>query len=82
MGASEETKSELALLGGARAVTSDPGDMFAWPIVTAEHERAVLEVLRNGRMSGLDVTRQFEKRYAEMLGRILVAIHRKRVLEY
>jgi len=69
MGATEETKSELALFGGVRAVTSDPGDTFAWPIVTEEHERAVLEVLRSGRMSGLDVTRQFEKRYAEMLGR-------------
>ncbi|MBN1512151.1 MAG: DegT/DnrJ/EryC1/StrS family aminotransferase [Phycisphaerae bacterium] len=69
MGASEGTKSKLALLGGAKAVTCDPGDMFTWPIVSEQHERAVLEVLRSGRMSGLDVTRQFEKRYAEMLGR-------------
>jgi dTDP-4-amino-4,6-dideoxygalactose transaminase len=61
--------NELALLGGRKAVTSDPGDMFTWPIVTERHEQAVLEVLRSGRMSGLDVTAEFEKRYAQMLGR-------------
>ena len=61
--------SELALLGGPKAVISDPGDMFTWPIVTERHEQAVLHVLRGGRMSGLDVTAEFEKRYAEMLGR-------------
>lgn len=57
---------ELALLGGEKAVTSDPGDMFTWPIITEEHEEAVL---RAGKMSGTDVTRQFEKEYAAVLGR-------------
>ena len=61
--------NQPALLGGARAVTSDPEDMFTWPIVTERHEQAVLDVLRGGQMSGLDVTKDFEKRYAEMLGR-------------
>jgi len=59
----------LALLGGEKTVTSDPGDMFTWPIVTERHEQAVLDVLRRGQMSGLNVTRDFERKYAQMLGR-------------
>ncbi len=60
--------SKLALLGGPQAVKSDPGDLFDWPIVTPEVEAAVLEVLRAGKMSGLDVTRQFEREFAEWHG--------------
>lgn len=62
------TASELAIHGGAKAVTADPGDIFTWPIVTAEDEQAVLDVLRRGAMSGLDVTLKFEKGVAEWLG--------------
>ena len=61
--------NELALLGGGKAVTCDPGDMFTWPIVTERHEQAVLKVLRAGQMSGLDVTRKFEAKYGRMVGR-------------
>jgi hypothetical protein len=42
-------KSRLAIFGGARAVQSDPGDIFTWPIITQEDEEAVLEVLRRRR---------------------------------
>jgi len=63
------TKSALALLGGDRAVKSDQGDLFRWPIITKEHEDAVLDVLRTGRMSGKDVTKRFEEQYARTLGR-------------
>ncbi len=59
---------KLALHGGPKAVTRDPGDSFRWPIVTEEDERAVLEVLRAGAMSGTDVTRQFEAEFARWLG--------------
>jgi dTDP-4-amino-4,6-dideoxygalactose transaminase len=38
--------------------------MFTWPIVTEEDEAAVLEVLRRGGMSGMDVTKQFEAEFA------------------
>ena len=54
--------SELALFGGPKAVTyvgtgkRDGSDLFAWPIVTKEDEDAVLEVIRNGAMSGTDIT--------------------------
>jgi len=57
--------SKLAINGGPKAVQSDPGDIFKWPIITKEAEDAALEVLRAGKMSGTDVTMKFEKEYAE-----------------
>ena len=58
----------LAILGGPKAVTMPAGDVFKWPIITKEDEKAVLDVLRAGGMSGTDVTRQFEKEYAKWHG--------------
>jgi perosamine synthetase len=60
---------QLALLGGEKSVKSDASDIFAWPIVTDRHEQAVLDVLHARKMSGIEITRQFEKKYSEMLGR-------------
>jgi len=60
--------SELALFGGPKAITRDPGDLFKWPIITKEDEDAVLDVLRSGSMSGTDVTREFEKEFAAWQG--------------
>lgn len=60
--------SELALLGGRKAITLDPADMFRWPIVTKEDEDAVLDVLRRGAMSYTDVTVEFEKEFATWQG--------------
>lgn len=67
--------SSLALLGGPKAVTSDPGDLFDWPIVTPEMEAAVLDVLRRGAMSGIDVTTEFEKEFAAWHGRRYALAH-------
>lgn len=47
---------------------SDAGDMFKWPVITKEDEEAVLDVLRKGNMSGIDVTEQFEKEFAAWQG--------------
>ena len=58
----------LAIHGGPKAVQTDPGDMFAWPIITEEDEQAVLEVLRAGKMSGTEVTMAFEKEFAAWHG--------------
>jgi dTDP-4-amino-4,6-dideoxygalactose transaminase len=60
--------SDLALFGGPKAVQIDPGDMFDWPIITPEVQEAVLEVLRAGKMSGTDVTKQFEREFADWHG--------------
>ena len=60
--------SQLALFGGPPAVTSDPGDIFDWPIITREDEDACLEVLRAGKMSDIEVTREFEREFAAWHG--------------
>ncbi len=59
-----QTMTSLALLGGAKTVQSEPGDMFHWPIITEEDEAAALDVLRRGAMSDTDVTKEFEKEFA------------------
>ena len=60
--------SKLALFGGPKAVRPDSGKILDWPLITPEIEEAVLEVLRAGKMSGTDVTRQFEKEFAAWHG--------------
>ncbi len=60
---------QLALLGGEMSVKSEASDIFVWPIVTDRHEQAVLNVLRARQMSGIEITKEFEKKYAESLGR-------------
>lgn len=60
--------SKLALFGGEKAVTREPGDLFTWPIITQEDEEAVLEVLRRGAMSGTDVTQKFEEEFTAWQG--------------
>jgi len=60
--------SKLAIYGGPKSVAMDPGDMFKWPIITKEEEDAVLDVLRRGAMSGIDVTIKFEEEFAGWLG--------------
>jgi len=60
--------SRLAIKGGPQAVRTPVGDIFTWPIITQEDEQAALEVLRAGKMSGWDVTLEFEKEYAAWHG--------------
>jgi len=62
------SRLQLAILGGPKAVQSDPGDMFTWPIITKEDEDAVLGVLRRRAMSGTDVTKEFEREFAAWQG--------------
>jgi perosamine synthetase len=64
-----ETKNTLALLGGEKFVKTERPELFGWPIVTERHEQAVLDVLHARKMSGIEITREFEKKYAESLGR-------------
>lgn len=61
-------KKILAVNGGKPVLESEPEDMFHWPIVTEEDEEAVCAVLRAGKMSGTDITKQFEKEYAAWTG--------------
>jgi len=60
--------AQLAILGGDKAVQTPPRDTFHWPIVTEEDEAAVLDVLRRGAMSDTDITKKFEREFAEWQG--------------
>lgn len=42
--------------------------MTKWPIITSEEEEAVLDVLKNVKMSGTDITMKFEQEFAEWIG--------------
>ncbi len=59
---------ELALHDGPKAVQTDVGDIFDWPIITEEDEEAVLDVLHRRAMSGRDITEKFENDFAEWHG--------------
>ena len=55
----------LKILGGPAEVQGDiPKELFAWPYVNEEIENAVLDVVRRNKMSGTDITEQFEKAFA------------------
>ena len=63
--------SELAILGGQKAVTASKEEkfnMFVWPIVTKEDEDAILDVLHRRAMSGTDVARAFEEDFCKWTG--------------
>lgn len=62
------TRETPAILGGPKAVEQHDPSLFHWPIVTAEDEQAVLDVLRAGTMSAINITQQFEKEYAAWNG--------------
>ncbi|RJP31736.1 MAG: DegT/DnrJ/EryC1/StrS family aminotransferase [Phycisphaerales bacterium] len=57
-----------AILGGKPAVTLDARQANRWPIITAEDEAAVLEVLRDGELSLHPVTRALEEDYRRYFG--------------
>ena len=60
--------SKLALFGGGPAVQGDYKELFTWPIITDEDEAAVLDIIRRGAMSGMDVTKQFEQEFSDWIG--------------
>ena len=57
-----------AILGGPPAVTIDQTSANRWPILTAEDEAAVLQVLRDGDVSLHPVTRWLEDDYRAFAG--------------
>ncbi|WP_158289404.1 DegT/DnrJ/EryC1/StrS family aminotransferase [Paenibacillus flagellatus] len=59
---------QLALFGGPKAVVEQDESLFKWPIITEEDEAAAVQVLRDGAMSGTDITKAFEREFADWLG--------------
>ena len=62
------TEQPLALLGGPKAIEHEEPELFRWPIVTEEDEKAILEVLHSASMSQKGTTMEFEARWGEFLG--------------
>ena len=60
---------KLALLGGKPVIEKRPDELFKWPILTDEHEAAALDVIRNNKFSGTDITEKFCEEFAEWQGR-------------
>ena len=62
--------SKLALYGGTPVLNAKevPEEMFHWPIVNDAMRQAQAEVLETGNMSGTDISRKFEKQFAEWHG--------------
>lgn len=62
--------NKLAINGGPKAVAENPPEsLFKWPILTEEDEAAALDVIRNNRFSGTDITEQLQREFAEWQGR-------------
>ncbi|MCX8081986.1 MAG: DegT/DnrJ/EryC1/StrS family aminotransferase [bacterium] len=61
-------KNTLALYGGEKTIKNNPRDIFDWPITNKEMEEAVIDVLRKRNMSGTDITKEFEQKFAEWHG--------------
>lgn len=57
-----------ALLGGRPAVTLDQREANRWPLITAEDEAAVLEVMRSGDLSSHPAARDLERDYRDYFG--------------
>ena len=61
----------IAILGGSQSVQADHSDIFCWPNIPVEAEEAVLEVLRAGKMSDANITRESEEEYAAAVRRVV-----------
>ena len=60
---------KLAILGGTPAMNKKvPADLFKWPIMTEEDEAAALEVIRQNKFSGTDITEKFQEEFAAWQG--------------
>ena len=61
---------KLAILGGKPYVNERaPKELFKWPIITEEDEQAIMDVIRNNKFSGTDITQKFENEFKDWLGR-------------
>ncbi len=64
--------SKLAINGGAVSITPEKieaeKNIFVWPIYTDEDKAALLSVTEQFKMSGIDITKQFEREYADWIG--------------
>lgn len=65
------TEKKLAILGGEPVFKKEDVPierLFKWPIITEEDENAAMEVIRQNKFSGTDITEKFEREFADYLG--------------
>jgi len=60
--------SSLAINGGPKAVTKDPGDIFVFPRIDERDEKALLDMLHSRQMSSAEAGREFGDKYAQWQG--------------
>ena len=61
---------KLALVGGTPVIEKQPDEsLFKWPILTKEDEDAAMDVIRNNKFSGTDITEKFQDEFAAWQGR-------------
>ncbi len=59
---------KLAILGGTPAIERAPEELFAWPIMTEEDYEAAMDVVKNNKFSGTDITERLQDEFAAWLG--------------
>ena len=67
--------SNLAINGGERAVTRDPGEIFVHPIIDQRDEKALLDMLHSREMSSIEPSEALEEQYAEWQGTEFALAH-------
>jgi dTDP-4-amino-4,6-dideoxygalactose transaminase len=60
--------ADLAVNGGAKAITLDQEEALRWPRLTEEDEQAVLELIRKNEISVSQEPIKLEKEFAQFLG--------------
>src|SRR5690242_13387918 len=60
--------SKLALFGGPKAITTEPKNIFDWPIITREDEDAVLKAMHKPDYFEEDSFLAFEEEFAAWCG--------------
>lgn len=60
--------SELAILGGARAIEQTPQGLYDWPIMGEEDESAVIELLRKPNFFDSETVDALEREFSRWLG--------------
>jgi len=67
--------SNLAINGGPKAVTKDPGDLFTHPVIDERDEKALLDMLHSRQMSSTEPGMEFERKYADWHGMKYGLVH-------
>ncbi|MGI5819903.1 MAG: DegT/DnrJ/EryC1/StrS family aminotransferase [Armatimonadota bacterium] len=60
--------ANLAINGGPKTVTKDPGEIFVHPVIDRRDEKALLDMLHSRQMSSIEPSLALEEQYAKWQG--------------